>query len=100
MPGVHRHPDARRRCLRSIAERVARTLPLRRLGRPAGMAGAISWLPSEDAGYVTGQSLFVDGGMGRSMATVSERALPTATLRLGVPHPGFCWMKLSVELVV
>ncbi|GAA1529359.1 SDR family NAD(P)-dependent oxidoreductase [Nocardioides humi] len=51
--------------LRSIAERVARTLPLRRLGRPDDVAGAISWLLGEDSGYVTGQSLFIDGGMNR-----------------------------------
>jgi 3-oxoacyl-[acyl-carrier protein] reductase len=52
--------------LRPIAERVARTLPLRRLGRPADVAGAVSWLLGDDAGYVTGQSLFIDGGMNRS----------------------------------
>ncbi|MCR1784116.1 SDR family oxidoreductase [Nocardioides carbamazepini] len=51
--------------LRALAERVARTLPLRRLGRPADVAGAVSWLLGDDAGYVTGQSLFIDGGMNR-----------------------------------
>jgi len=51
--------------LRPVAERVARNLPLPRLGRPADVAGAISWLLGEDAGYVTGQSVFIDGGMNR-----------------------------------
>lgn len=52
--------------LRPIAERVVRGLPLGRLGNPADVAGAVSWLLGEDAGYVTGQSLFIDGGMNRS----------------------------------
>ncbi len=64
-PGFIDTPMLDEGALRSIAERVARTLPLRRLGRPADVAGAISWLLSEDAGYVTGQSLFIDGGMNR-----------------------------------
>ncbi len=52
--------------LRPVAERVVRNLPLARLGRPADVAGAVSWLLGDDAGYVTGQSLFIDGGMNRS----------------------------------
>ncbi|WP_408896792.1 SDR family NAD(P)-dependent oxidoreductase [Nocardioides sp. R1-1] len=65
-PGFIDTPMLDEGALRPIAERVARTLPLRRLGRPADVAGAVSWLLGEDAGYVTGQSLFIDGGMNRS----------------------------------
>ncbi|TCR94963.1 NAD(P)-dependent dehydrogenase (short-subunit alcohol dehydrogenase family) [Rhizobium sp. BK418] len=43
-------------------------IPMGRLGRPEEIAAAIAFLLSEDAGFITGQILFVDGGgsVGRS----------------------------------
>ena len=38
-------------------------IPLGRWGDPAEIAGAIAWLASDEAGYVTATTLFVDGGM-------------------------------------
>jgi glucose 1-dehydrogenase len=38
-------------------------IPLGRWGEPEEIAGAIAWLGSDDAAYVTGTTLFVDGGM-------------------------------------
>lgn len=43
-------------------ERVARLAPLGRLGRPDDVAAAIAFLGSDDAAFITGQSLVVDGG--------------------------------------
>ncbi len=37
-------------------------IPMRRLGRPEEIAATIAFLLSEEAGYITGQTLFVDGG--------------------------------------
>ncbi len=42
---------------------VVPTIPLGRAGSPADVAGAVSFLCSDDAAYVTGSMLFVDGGM-------------------------------------
>lgn len=36
--------------------------PLRRLGTPADIANAVSWLLSEDSSFVTGVDLVIDGG--------------------------------------
>ncbi|MCC6195141.1 MAG: SDR family oxidoreductase [Burkholderiales bacterium] len=39
------------------------TVPMRRLGRPEELAAAVAFLASDLAGYTTGASLQVDGGM-------------------------------------
>jgi NAD(P)-dependent dehydrogenase (short-subunit alcohol dehydrogenase family) len=41
--------------------------PVGRIGLPRDVAGAIEWLASDAAGFVTGQSLVVDGGMSVKM---------------------------------
>jgi 3-oxoacyl-[acyl-carrier protein] reductase len=38
-------------------------IPLERLGNPADIAGAVAFLASDYAAYITGQVLVVDGGM-------------------------------------
>ncbi|MDE0777364.1 MAG: SDR family oxidoreductase, partial [Nocardioides sp.] len=38
-------------------------IPMGRKGDPAELAATIVWLASDAAGYVTGQTLAVDGGM-------------------------------------
>ena len=43
-------------------EKVAATLPLKKLGRPRDIAGAVVFLASDMAGHVTGQVLSVSGG--------------------------------------
>ncbi len=44
-------------------EQVAAAYPMKRLGMPADIAGAVSFLLSKDASWVTGQTLVVDGGV-------------------------------------
>lgn len=43
-------------------ERVAAATPLRRVGRPDEVASVIVFLASEDASYVSGQTLYINGG--------------------------------------
>lgn len=43
-------------------EKVAKRYPLKRLGVPADIAGAVSFLLSEDSSWMTGQTVVLDGG--------------------------------------
>jgi 2-hydroxycyclohexanecarboxyl-CoA dehydrogenase len=42
---------------------LERAVPMRRLGEPEDVAAAVAYLTSEAAGYVTGQTLSVSGGL-------------------------------------
>jgi 3-oxoacyl-[acyl-carrier protein] reductase len=44
-------------------DRVVKEIPLKRIGRPEEIAYAVSFLASEEAGYITGQVSRVDGGL-------------------------------------
>jgi 3-oxoacyl-[acyl-carrier protein] reductase/2-hydroxycyclohexanecarboxyl-CoA dehydrogenase len=46
-----------------VLDRIVRGIPLRRLGRPDEIATAIAFLASDDASYITGQTLCVGGGL-------------------------------------
>ena len=45
------------------AETVARLVPMRRVGRPQEVAALVGFLVGEDAGYITGQIISINGGM-------------------------------------
>ena len=46
----------------ALMERVGRKIPLRRIGTPDDSAGAVIFLASELASWISGQTLVVDGG--------------------------------------
>ncbi len=46
-----------------VKETITSTIPLKRLGNPEDVANAVAFLASEEASYITGQVINVDGGM-------------------------------------
>ncbi|MEM7465409.1 MAG: SDR family oxidoreductase [Pseudomonadota bacterium] len=46
-----------------IFDGLKRAIPMRRLGQPEDLAGAVAFLASEDADFVTGQTISVSGGL-------------------------------------
>ncbi|RJR17152.1 MAG: SDR family oxidoreductase [Desulfobacteraceae bacterium] len=44
-------------------EAILRSIPLRRMGQPEDVANAVAFLASDEAGFITGQTLFICGGL-------------------------------------
>lgn len=53
--------------LAKVTMGVERDIPLRRLGRPEELAAVVTFLASEQASYITGTSIPVDGGLMKSI---------------------------------
>ena len=58
MPGVD--PDERRM---RLAKRAQERIPMKRIGQPSDLAEASVFLCSDDASYITGHVLVIDGGI-------------------------------------
>jgi 3-oxoacyl-[acyl-carrier protein] reductase len=46
-----------------VKQKIMASIPMARMGRPEDIAAAVKFLASEDAAYITGQVLAVNGGM-------------------------------------
>lgn len=57
---VERHADVGA----GVREAYVASVPAGRMGTPEELAGAVSFFASEEAGFITGQRLVVDGGRG------------------------------------
>jgi meso-butanediol dehydrogenase / (S,S)-butanediol dehydrogenase / diacetyl reductase len=64
-PGTLRTPtwEQRRRANPEVFERLTKWYPLGRVGEPEDVAGAALFLASDDAAWITGAVLPVDGGL-------------------------------------
>ncbi len=50
--------------VRGVAgDQIKKMIPMKRIGQPAEIAAAVAFLASDDAAYLTGQVLLVDGGL-------------------------------------
>jgi NAD(P)-dependent dehydrogenase (short-subunit alcohol dehydrogenase family) len=56
-----------------ILERLREVLPSGRMAEPSEVAALVSFLSSEDAGYVTGQTIGIDGGSGLNTFTLGSQ---------------------------
>lgn len=55
-----------------VLERVVATLPSGRMAEPGEVAALVAYLASEQAGYVTGQQIGIDGGFGLNTMTLGS----------------------------
>ena len=63
-PGAIRTPINREAWEEKEAlEKMLRLIPYGRIGEPEDVARAVAWLVSDEADYITGTTLYVDGGM-------------------------------------
>jgi 2-hydroxycyclohexanecarboxyl-CoA dehydrogenase len=62
-PGLTETPLLASQVGDGILDRIVRQIPMRRVGSPEEIATAIAFLASDDASYVTGQTLCVGGGL-------------------------------------
>jgi len=61
-PGIILTPMADAALDPAVAARLAALAPLGRNGTPEDVAGTVAWLLSDDALFVTGQDIVIDGG--------------------------------------
>jgi 2-hydroxycyclohexanecarboxyl-CoA dehydrogenase len=62
-PALRKFADDSGQDAERVISGMTRAVPMRRLAQPADIAAAVAFFASEDAGYITGQTLSVSGGL-------------------------------------
>ena len=75
-PGPIDTPLVRRHHTEAIRRRVCDVTPIARYGTAEEVAAAAAWLASDDAAYITGHQLNVDGGWGGAGILLPETRAP------------------------
>jgi NAD(P)-dependent dehydrogenase (short-subunit alcohol dehydrogenase family) len=69
---------------------MARHIPVPRVGRADDIAHLVVYLASDESGYVTGQSLTIDGGFSIHTSTWAEMSAPDAPKNRIAPDGSVC----------
>jgi NAD(P)-dependent dehydrogenase (short-subunit alcohol dehydrogenase family) len=61
---------------KEVLDRIRENLPAGRMAAPSEVAALVSYLASEDAAYVTGQAIGIDGGAALNTITLGSQQRP------------------------
>jgi NAD(P)-dependent dehydrogenase (short-subunit alcohol dehydrogenase family) len=75
VPGLIRHEGQAADSVRAAAD----TVPLARMGAPADIAAAAAFLASDDAAYITGATIVVDGGLLAQQRSPQAETFPVSS---------------------
>ena len=62
-PLLHRNPGMTDEQVEGLKQMMIQNIPMHRMGESADVAKAVLFLASDDASFITGANLFVDGGL-------------------------------------
>src|SRR3546814_12851897 len=89
LPGAIATPMFDRLGSEEAAQAIAGYTPLRRIGQPADIGDVAVWLSTDEARFITGESLLVDGGFTIpgmrcfGLAGISSRSSPPGSVGTG-----------------